>query len=114
MVLHSLAAAEALAKEGVSVEVIDPRTLAPLDMETILQSVAKTGRLVVVDEGREPCSAASEISAAVAQHGFRSLKAPIGRVTAPNVPIPFSPPLENAVIPNPDRIIKAIQKVVDY
>ena len=114
MVQQSLKAADALAKEGVSVEVIDPRSLAPLDMETILQSVAKTGRLVVVDEARLPCSAASEISASVAQDGFLSLKAPIERVTTPNVPIPFSPPLEKAVVPNPERIIAAVKRVVDY
>jgi pyruvate dehydrogenase E1 component beta subunit len=114
MVQHSLKAAEALAKEGISVEVIDPRTLAPLDLETILKSVAKTGRLVVVDEAREPCSAASEISASVAQHGFNLLKAPIERVTSPNVPIPFSPPMEKFVLPNPERIVAAVKKVVDW
>jgi len=114
MVQHSLKAADALAKEGISMEVIDPRTLAPLDTETILQSVAKTGRLVVVDEAREPCSAASEISACVAQYGFRSLKAPIERVTTPNVPIPFSPPLEQAVVPGQERIMQAVQRLVDY
>ena len=114
MVQRSLTVAETLAYEGISVEVIDPRSLAPLDTQTILKSVAKTGRLVVVDEAREICSAASEISAVVAQHGFSSLKAPIMRVTSPNVPIPFSPPLEQAVIPSTERIIEAIKKVIDY
>lgn len=114
MVPRSLQAAETLAQDGISVEVIDLRSLAPLDLETVLKSVAKTGRLVVVDEAREPCSAASEISASVAQHGFGSLKAAIERVTTPNVPIPFSPPLEKAVVPDVDRIIRAIQRVIDY
>jgi pyruvate dehydrogenase E1 component beta subunit len=114
MVQRSLTVAETLAYEGISVEVIDPRSLAPLDTQTILKSVAKTGRLVVVDEAREICSAASEISAVVAQYGFSSLKAPIMRVTSPNVPIPFSPPLEQAVIPSTERIIEAIKKVIDY
>lgn len=114
MVPRSLEVAATLANEGISVEVIDPRTLAPLDTETILTSVAKTGRLVVVDEAREVCSAASEISAVVAQHGFSSLKAPIERVTTPNVPIPFSPPLEQAVIPSVERIANAVKKVIDY
>lgn len=114
MVPRSLEVAATLANEGISVEVIDPRTLAPLDTETILTSVAKTGRLVVVDEAREVCSAASEISAVVAQYGFSSLKAPIERVTTPNVPIPFSPPLEQAVIPSVERIANAVKKVIDY
>ena len=114
MVQHSLKAAEILEKEGISAEVVDPRTLAPLDTETILQSVAKTGRLVVVDEAREPCSAASEISACVVQYGFNSLKAPIERVTTPNVPIPFSPPLEQAVVPGQERIVQAARRLVDY
>ena len=114
MVQHSLEVAEILNKEGISLEVVDPRSLAPLDTKIILESVAKTGRLVVVDEAREPCSAASEISACVAQHGFASLKAPIERVTSPNVPIPFSPPLEQAVVPNPARIVKAVRRVLTY
>lgn len=114
MVQHSLKVAEILEKEEISVEAVDPRTLAPLDMETILKSVAKTGRLVVIDEAREPCSAASEISACVAQDGFSSFKAPIERVTTPNVFIPFSPPLEQTVVPGPERIVQAIHKIMDY
>lgn len=114
MVKRALEAAERLATEGTSVEVIDPRTLLPLDTATILRSVAKTGRLVVVDEAREICSAASEISAAVAQHGFGSLKAPIIRVTSPNVPIPFSPPLEKAVVPDTQRVVDAVCASLQY
>jgi acetoin:2,6-dichlorophenolindophenol oxidoreductase subunit beta len=114
MVKRALEAAEQLAGERVSVEVIDPRTLVPLDTATILRSVAKTGRLVVVDEARELCSAASEISAVVAQHGFGALRAPIVRVASPNVPIPFSPPLEKAVVPDTRRIVDAICAAVQY
>lgn len=110
MVKHSLKAAETLAQEGISVEVVDPRTLVPLDMDTILKSVAKTGRLVVVDEARQYCSAASEISASVAERGYDFLKAPILRVTTPNLPIPFSPPMEKHVVPGVDHILQAVRK----
>jgi acetoin:2,6-dichlorophenolindophenol oxidoreductase subunit beta len=111
MVKHALDAAKQLEKEGIAVEVVDPRSLAPLDGDTILRSVAKTGRLVVVDEARQLCSAASEVAALVAEHGFDTLKAPIIRVTSPNVPIPFSPPLEKAVVPNVERIVQAVRRV---
>ncbi len=76
--------------------------------------MAKTGRLVVVDEAREMCSAASEIAAIVADKGFGHLKAPVRRVTAPNVPMPFSPPLEKFVIPDAGRISEAVKAVMDY
>jgi pyruvate dehydrogenase E1 component beta subunit len=114
MVKHSLMAAKKLEGEGISVEVIDPRSLWPLDVETVLESVAKTGRLVVVDEARRVCSAASEISASVAERGFSDLQAPIVRVTTPNQPIPFSPPLEKAVVPDITRIASAILEVASY
>lgn len=114
MMRPALRAAKSMSREGISAEVIDPRTLNPLDTDTILSSVSKTGRLVVVDEARELCSAASEIAAMVADQGFRHLKAPIRRVTAPNVPIPFSPPLENYVVPSAERITEAIKQVMDY
>lgn len=115
MVKHALEVASTLAaQEHISVEVIDPRSLVPLDTATILASVQKTGRLVIVDEARELCSAASEISAVVAQHGFAALRAPIERVTAPNVPIPFSPPMERAVVPNVARISAAVCRVMQY
>lgn len=112
MVKHSLAAAETLQKEGISVEVIDPRTLVPLDVDTILASVRKTGRLVVVDEARQYCSLASEISASVAEQAFYSLKTPILRVTTPNVPIPFSPTMEKHIVPNAEKIAAAVRKVM--
>ena len=114
MVKHAMDVAAQLEKEGISVEVIDPRSLVPLDIDTILTSVQKTGRLVVVDEARELCSAASEISASVAERGFAMLKAPIARVTAPNVPIPFSPPMERAVVPNVARIVEAVCRTAKY
>ena len=103
MVRHALRAADDLAKEGVEAEVLDPRTLHPLDEDAILRSVRKTGRLVVVDEARNACGAASHIAAVVAERGFDSLRAPIRRVTTPDVAIPYSPALEKAVIPERRR-----------
>ncbi len=114
MTKQALKAAKQLEREGVSAEVIDPRTLLPLDAEIVLKSIAKTGRLVIVDESREYCSAASEFSAIAAERGFRYLKAPVLRVTVPNVPIPFSPPLEDFVIPDAAKIVDAVCKVMDY
>jgi acetoin:2,6-dichlorophenolindophenol oxidoreductase subunit beta len=113
-VYHAQAAAEVLEGEGISVELIDPRTLVPLDSDSIVKSVAKTGRLVVVDPANRTCSAASEIAAIVAEEAFDALKAPVRRVTTPNVPIPFSPPMEKPLYPNKDRIIAAVREVVGY
>jgi pyruvate/2-oxoglutarate/acetoin dehydrogenase E1 component len=95
----ALEAASGLAEKGIEATVIDPRTTSPLDEETILDSVAATGRLLVVDESNPRCSVASEIAAVVAERGFRDLKAPIRRITAPHTPVPFSPVLESAYIP---------------
>jgi pyruvate dehydrogenase E1 component beta subunit len=108
----ALAAAEQLAAEGVSAEVIDPRTLAPLDVDTILASVAKTGRLVVVDQSTRHGSAAAVIAAEVASEGFTSLKAPIRLVTALDATIPYSQPMEEYLLPNEARIVEAVQQVV--
>ena len=94
---RSLRVAEQLAQEGMSVEVVDPRSLVPLDKQTILDSVAKTGRLVVVDPAHKTCSTASEIAAMVAQEGFWTLQAPIRRVASLNVHFPFSPALETGL-----------------
>jgi pyruvate dehydrogenase E1 component beta subunit len=113
-VYHAQAAAEVLEGEGVSVELIDPRTLVPLDSDAIVKSVAKTGRLVVVDPANRTCSAASEIAAIVVEEAFDALKAPVLRVTTPNIPIPFSPPMEKPLYPNKDRIIAAVREVVGY
>ncbi|HZO75654.1 MAG TPA: alpha-ketoacid dehydrogenase subunit beta [Ktedonobacteraceae bacterium] len=112
MVHQALEAAEALAADGISAEIIDPRTLSPLDEETILQSVAKTHRLVIVDEDNPRCSAATDIAALVADKGFTDLDAPIKLVTAPHTPVPFSPPLEQFYIPSPERIIATIQEIM--
>lgn len=113
-VREALAAADALAAEGISVEVIDPRTLVPMDAEAIRASVRKTGRLVVVDEAPATCSAASEIIALVTEDAdtFRALKAPVQRVCAAPVPVPFSPPLERAALPDQARITAAIRRVL--
>jgi pyruvate dehydrogenase E1 component beta subunit len=112
MVQVSLEAAEKLAKEAISVEVVDPRSLSPFDKNTVLDSVKKTGRLVIVDEDNPRCSLATDISAIVADEGFDSLDAPIKRVTAPHAPVPFSPVLEDAYLPNADRVIQAVKSIV--
>jgi acetoin:2,6-dichlorophenolindophenol oxidoreductase subunit beta len=109
MVERALAAAETLAAEGVSAEVIDPRTLAPLDEQTLLESVAKTGALVVVDESPPRCSIATDIAAIVGEKAFDALDAPIRRVTAPHAPVPFSPVLEQAYVPTVDAVVDAVR-----
>jgi pyruvate/2-oxoglutarate/acetoin dehydrogenase E1 component len=112
MVHQALAAAEELAGEGIEAEVIDPRTLSPLDDETILASVARTHHLVVVDEDNPRCSAATDIAALVADRGFDTLDAPIKLVTAPHTPVPFSPPLEQFYIPSVERIANTIRMIL--
>jgi pyruvate/2-oxoglutarate/acetoin dehydrogenase E1 component len=116
MVYDALEAAEEVGKQGISVEVIDPRTLVPLDVETIRNSVAKTGRLVVVDEACKTCSAAAEILSIVVEDAdtFRSLKAPTRRVCGLDVPVPFSPPMERYAIPDKERIAQAIKQVTGF
>ncbi len=113
MVRRALAVAEALDEEDISVEVIDPRTIVPLDTKTILDSVEKTGRLVIVDPAHKSCSVASEISAIVAQEGFWSLQSPIQRVASLDCHFPFSPALESAVYPNEDKITDAIYAALE-
>jgi len=108
----ALAAAEQLAGDGVSAEVIDPRSLAPLDVATILQSVEKTGRLVVVDQATRHASAAAIIAAEVATEGFSSLKAPIELVTALDATIPYSEPMEQYLLPDEAKIAAAAQAAV--
>jgi pyruvate/2-oxoglutarate/acetoin dehydrogenase E1 component len=109
----ALAAATTLSEEhGIEAEVIDPRTLVPLDEAAILASVAKTGRLVVSDIAHRTCSAASEVAAIVAEHGFSSLRAPIQRVTTPNIHIPFAPTLEPMLFPDQHKIVDAVRRVV--
>src|SRR6478735_3599655 len=108
---EALAAAETLAGEGVSVEVIDPRTLVPFDSEAVIRSVQRTGRLVIADPAHRTCSAAAEISAIVAEEAFESLRAPIMRVTTPDTQIPFSPALEKQLYPNRTKIEDAVRRV---
>jgi len=109
---HALGAADLLAAGGVAAEVIDVRTLVPLDRATILRSVAKTGRLVVVDYAHRTCGAAAEIAAIVAEEGFESLRRPIQRVTTPDVNIPFAPALEKPLYPSAARIAAAARRIL--
>ena len=109
---HALAAADSLAQDGIAAEVIDVRTLVPLDHETILRSVAKTGRLVVADYAHCTCGAAVEIAAIVAEDGFESLRRPIQRVTTPDVNIPFAPALEKPLYPSAGRIAAAARRIL--
>jgi 2-oxoisovalerate dehydrogenase E1 component len=113
MVHRVLEVAGRLAERGISIEVIDPRTVSPLDTDTILRSVAKTGRLLIVDEAYGPCSIASEVAARVCDAGFDDLDAPIKRLTGAFTPTPYSPPLEKAVVPQPDDIERAILDLIE-
>ena len=112
MVYRALEAAEDLAREGISCEVIDPRTLVPLDRQTILGSVEKTGRLVIVDEDNLTGGWAGELAAVVADEGFDYLDGAIKRVTAPDVPVPFSPVLERQYVPDRERIARAVRETI--
>jgi pyruvate dehydrogenase E1 component beta subunit len=107
-------AAEQLAGDGVECEVVDPRTISPLDTDTILESVENTGRLVVVDESNPRCNLATDISALVAKEAFGSLRAPIEMVTAPHTPVPFSDALEDLYIPDAQRVANAVKSTVEY
>jgi pyruvate dehydrogenase E1 component beta subunit len=112
MVSRALEAAELLAKEGIDAEVIDPRTLSPLDEESLLASVEKTGAMVVVDESPPRCSAAADIASIVGEKAFDSLNAPVRKVCAAHAPVPFSPPLERAHAPSVEAIVSAVKTVV--
>ncbi len=111
MVPRALEAAETLALQGISAEVVDPRTLVPLDKATILRSVAKTGRVVVCDESQLTCGVASELAAMIAEEGFQSLKAPIRRVGIPNVPIPYHRDEEEFITPTAAKIVAAVKSI---
>jgi len=106
--------ADKLAKEKIGVTVVDIRTTSPLDAETILETAAETGRVVVVDESHPRCSMASDIAALVAQECFSDLKAPVKMVTAPHAPVPFSPALEDLYIPSPAKIEAAVREVLAF
>ena len=114
MVTRSMRAAEEVSKEGIDVEIIDPRTLMPLDKGTILQSVRKTGRLLVADEGPKTCGIAAEIATIVFEEALFHIKAPVERVCSPDTPVPFSPPLEQAYIVEEAELITAIRKLMEY
>ena len=114
MVEQSLAAAERLENDGVSAEVIDLRTLLPLDRETILNSIQKTSKALIVHEDTRTLGVGAEVSAILAEEAFDLLDGPILRVTAPDTPVPFSPPLEGAFLPNADKIVEAACRLAAY
>lgn len=112
LVMRSKEAAEILEKEGISVEVIDLRTIVPLDKDAIIESVKKTGKLIVADDSHDFCGVAAGITAEVLDDLFYFLDAPIGRVSTPNVPLPFSPALEFPIIPTRDKIIEKVRQIL--
>jgi 2-oxoisovalerate dehydrogenase E1 component beta subunit len=112
MVHTALEATEDL--DGASVEVLDLRSLVPLDAEAILASVRKTSKVLIVDEANETCAAGAQVAALIADRGFEDLDGPVRRVATPDVPIPFSPPLEQAVLPGVDRVKEAARELLEY
>ena len=109
---RSLAAAKILSKDGISAEVIDPRTLQPLDKPALLASVKKTGRVLITDESHDNCGVAAGLAAIIADEGFTSLRAPIKRVSIPPVPVPYAVPLEDFVTPMAERIVEVARTLV--
>jgi 2-oxoisovalerate dehydrogenase E1 component len=112
MVHRALEACERLAGEGVSVELIDPRTVAPLDTDTVLESVHRTGRLLIVDEAFAPFGVGAEIASRIADQGFDDLDAPVRRLNGLHTPTPYSPPLEAAVVPGVESIVRAVRELM--
>jgi pyruvate/2-oxoglutarate/acetoin dehydrogenase E1 component len=112
MVQVALSAADELERDGVSVEVVDPRTIAPLDRATLVASARKTGRVVVVDEGHQSYGASAELAAVIAEDAFWHLDAPVVRLGAMDVPIPFSPVLEDETVPTPERVADAALRLL--
>lgn len=112
MVHQALKAAQKMESEGIDLEVIDLRTLIPMDMETIYASLKKTGRLLIVEEGRKRGGVGAEIAAAVTEENIDLLDAPIRRVGAPSLPIPYSPPLEETYLPNAESIVRAVRSII--
>ncbi|GLI04048.1 pyruvate dehydrogenase subunit beta [Paenibacillus tyrfis] len=108
----ALTAARQLSQKGIEAEVVDPRSLSPLDEDTILASVTKTNRLIVIDEANPRCSIATDIAALVADKAFDSLDAPIKRITAPHTPVPFSPPLEDIYLPTPQKVLEVVAELL--
>jgi pyruvate/2-oxoglutarate/acetoin dehydrogenase E1 component len=114
MVHTALEATAAESLDGASVEVLDLRSLVPLDVESILDSVARCSKVVIVDEANQMCAAGAQVAAVIAEHAFEDLDGPVVRVAAPDVPIPFSPPLEQAVLPSVERVREACRELLDY
>jgi pyruvate/2-oxoglutarate/acetoin dehydrogenase E1 component len=112
MVRVALAAAEELERDGISLEIVDPRTLVPLDHATIVRSVEKTGRAIVVDEGHQSYGVTAEIAAVIADQAFWALDAPVKRLGAMDVPVPFSPPLEDVTVPTPELLAQIARTLV--
>jgi len=112
LVNQALHVAEEMEKEGISVEVFDPRTLLPLDRRLLFESVSKTGRVVIFDDSNRTCGFAAEVASILAEECFTNLKAPVKRVTRADVPVPFSTPMENYVLPSPERLAYAIRAVM--
>jgi pyruvate dehydrogenase E1 component beta subunit len=112
MVVFANQVADELKPKGISCTVVDPRTLSPLDRDTILEMVEETGRLVVVDEANPRCSFATDVAALAAEHAFDSLEAPVKLVTAPHTPVPYAPNLEEAYVPSVERITAAVKAVM--
>ena len=100
--------------DGASIEVLDLRSLVPLDEEAILESVRKTSKVVIVDEANQTCAAGAQVAAVIADQAFEDLDGPVRRVATPDVPIPFSPPLEQAVLPQVDRVKEACRELLEY
>jgi pyruvate dehydrogenase E1 component beta subunit len=109
--VYSLKAADLLAQEGIEAEVIDLRTLRPMDMDTVLASVKKTGRCVTVEEGWRQCGVGSEIAASLMESAFDWLDAPVGRVTAVDVPMPYAANLEKLALPSVEKVVAAVKSV---
>jgi pyruvate/2-oxoglutarate/acetoin dehydrogenase E1 component len=112
MVTFAEKALDALAKDGITADLIDPRTTSPLDVDTIYESVEETGRLMIIDESPPRCSVASDIAGLVATNAFHALKAPVVQVTAPHAPVPFARELERAYVPGPQRIEAEIRQML--
>ena len=113
MVRQAESAADELAQDGISVEVIDPRTLSPLDTESLIESARKTGRVVAIDESPPRCSIAADIAATLSEQAFEWLKGPVRRINAPHSPVPLSPSLEKAYIPSKERIVAEVRRSLD-
>jgi acetoin:2,6-dichlorophenolindophenol oxidoreductase subunit beta len=114
MVGRAEEAARILAKDGIQVSIIDPRTTSPLDTDTILEYAEESGRVVVVDEASPRCGMAADIAALIVEEAFDALKSPIVKVTPPHTPVPYSPALEEAYLPSTARIVDAVRRVVRH